>query len=119
MSNKMYDVLKWVVMIVLPALATFVITICGLWSLPYSEPISGTITAVAALLGAALQFSNSNYSGDGTLNIDTSDDEVDTYSLDLTTALADLPSKSKIVLTVNTEVSEEETDELTDDDSDI
>lgn len=101
MSNKTYDILKWVAMVALPALATFVIAICGLWGFPYSEAIAGTITAVATFLGGLLQVSNKNYQGDGTLNVDTSDPEKDTYSLDLTTALEDLPNKSKVTFTVN------------------
>ena len=101
MPDKTYDILKWVAMVALPALATFVIAICGLWGLPYSEPISGTITALAAFLGALLQVSSKNYQGDGSLNIDTTDPEKDTYSLDLTTALEDLPNKSKVTFTVN------------------
>lgn len=108
MSDKIYDILKWVAMVALPALATFVISICGLWDLPYSEPISGTITALATLLGALLQISNYKYSGDGTLNIYTDDPDVDTYSLDFNTALEDIPNKSKVVLTVNSDAVREE-----------
>lgn len=101
MPDKTYDILKLVAMVALPALATLVIAICGLWGLPYSEPISGTITALAAFLGALLKVSSKNYQGDGSLNIDTTDPEKDTYSLDLTTALEDLPNKSKVTFTVN------------------
>lgn len=61
MSNKIYDVLKFIAQIVLPALATFYVTIAGLWSLPYPEEISGTIMAVDTLLGAMLMISSSNY----------------------------------------------------------
>lgn len=101
MNDKTYDILKWVAMVALPALATFVIAICGLWDLPNSEPISGTITAVAAFLGALLQIQSKTYKGDGTLNIDTSDPEKDVYSLDVTTDLSDLPNKKTVTFTVN------------------
>ena len=61
MSNKVYDVLKWIVMIVLPALATFYVTLASLWGWGYTEQISGTITAIATVLGAVLMISSNNY----------------------------------------------------------
>ena len=61
MSNKIYDILKFVAQIVLPALATLYVTIANIWSLPFGEQISGTIMAVDTLLGAVLMISSSNY----------------------------------------------------------
>lgn len=61
MSNKVYDVLKFIAQIVLPAVATFYVTIASLWALPYPEEISGTIMAIDTLLGAILMISSSNY----------------------------------------------------------
>ena len=61
MSNKTYDALKFIAQIVLPALATFYVTIAGLWNLPYPKEISGTVMAVDTLLGAILMISNSQY----------------------------------------------------------
>ena len=72
MSDKVYDVLKFIAQIVLPALATFYLTIAGIWSLPYGEQISGTIMAIDTLLGAILMISstkyNSNTVSDETIN---------------------------------------------------
>lgn len=61
LSDKVYDILKWVALIVFPALATLVSTVFGLWDIPYSEPIAGTITAIATFMGAILMVSSSNY----------------------------------------------------------
>ena len=61
MSNKVYDVLKFVAQIVLPALATFYLTLAGIWRLPFGEQISGTIMAVDTLLGAVLMISSNKY----------------------------------------------------------
>lgn len=61
MSNKVYDALKFVAQIILPALATFYVTLASLWNLPYPEQISGTIMAVDTLLGAILMISSNNY----------------------------------------------------------
>ena len=61
MSNKVYDVLKWIVMIVLPACATLYSALAAIWGLPYGEQIVGTITAVAAFLGTVLMISSVQY----------------------------------------------------------
>lgn len=61
MNNKVYDVLKFIAQIVLPALATFYLTIAKIWSLPFGEEISGTIMAIDTLLGAILMISSTKY----------------------------------------------------------
>lgn len=61
MNNKVYDILKWFAMIVLPALATLYLGLSNVWGLPYGEQISTTITLVNTFLGAVLMISNSNY----------------------------------------------------------
>ena len=61
MSNKVYNVLKWIAMIVLPALATLYMGLSAIWGLPYGEEVSGTITLVDTFLGAVLMISTSQY----------------------------------------------------------
>ncbi len=61
MSNKVYDVLKWIVMIVLPACATLYAALSGIWGLPFAEQIPATITAVDAFLGVVLMISSAQY----------------------------------------------------------
>ncbi len=61
MSNKTYDILKFIAQIVLPAVGTFYFALASIWGLPYGEEIVGTITAVDALLGALLGISTVNY----------------------------------------------------------
>lgn len=61
MSNKVYDILKYIAQIVLPALATFYVAIAGLWDLPFPKEISGTVMAIDTLLGACLMISSKNY----------------------------------------------------------
>lgn len=61
MSNKVYDVLKYVAQIVLPALGTLYFALSSIWGLPYGEQIVGTITAIDAFLGALLGISSANY----------------------------------------------------------
>jgi len=64
MTDKMYDVLKWVAQILLPAVATLYFAIAQIWGLPYGEQIVGTITAIDAFLGALLQISTNQYNKD-------------------------------------------------------
>ena len=61
MSNKLYDILKFIAQIVLPAIATFYVTIASIWALPLGDEISRTVMAVDTLLGALLMISNANY----------------------------------------------------------
>lgn len=61
MSNKMYDILKYVAQIVLPALATLYFALSAIWGFPYGEQIVGTITAIDAFLGALLGISTVQY----------------------------------------------------------
>ena len=60
--DKVYDVLKWVAIVALPALATFVAIISKIWGwAELGVMISQTITAVAVLLGALLGISAVQY----------------------------------------------------------
>lgn len=61
MSNNVYDVLKFIAQIVLPALGTLYFALASIWGLPYGEEIVGTITAVDAFLGALLGLSTAQY----------------------------------------------------------
>lgn len=61
MSNKTYDILKNIALIVLPALATLWLTISKIWGLPYGEEIAATITAIDVFLGALLKISSVYY----------------------------------------------------------
>ena len=61
MSNRMYDILKFVAQIILPALGTLYFALASIWGLPYGEQIVGTITAVDAFLGALLGISTATY----------------------------------------------------------
>lgn len=61
MNNKVYDVLKYVAQIVLPALATLYFALAGIWNFPYVEQVVGTISAVDTFLGVLLGISSNNY----------------------------------------------------------
>lgn len=61
LSNKTYDVLKWIAMYLLPALGTLYFALAGIWGLPYGEQIVGTITAIDTFLGVILGISTASY----------------------------------------------------------
>lgn len=64
LTNKTYDILKWIVVIVLPAAATLYAALGGIWGLPLVTEITGTITAADTFLGAVLMISSANYKGE-------------------------------------------------------
>ena len=61
MSNKVYDFLKWIAQILLPAIGTLYFALAGIWNFPYAEAVVGTITAVDTFLGVLLGISTVNY----------------------------------------------------------
>lgn len=61
LSNKTYDILKYIAQIVLPAIGTLYFALAAIWGLPYAEQVIGTITAIDTFLGVVLGFSSSTY----------------------------------------------------------
>ena len=61
MSDKKYDILKWVATIILPAFITMLIAIFSAWDMPYIEPITATLTAINVFIGAVVQKSSKSY----------------------------------------------------------
>lgn len=59
--DRLYDILKWVAIIVMPAMSTFIVGLGGIWSLPYAGQVAATVTAVGVLLGAFLGLSSAQY----------------------------------------------------------
>lgn len=61
MSNKTYDILKWIATVGLPALTAFWLTIGQIWSIPYTEPIGATLAAITTLACALLGIGSIQY----------------------------------------------------------
>lgn len=100
LNDELYNFLKWMAQIVLPAMGTLYFGLSSIWGLPYGEQVVGTITALDAFLGAILGVSTAKYTGDGTLHIDTSKPDKDSYNLALDTPLDKLPEKKSVTLKV-------------------
>lgn len=61
MNDKVYDALKWVAQILLPALGALYAALAGIWGFPYAEQIVGTISAIDLFLGALLGISSRKF----------------------------------------------------------
>lgn len=61
LSNKMYDILKWVAQILLPAFAMLYLGLAKVWGLPYGDEVVATMTAFDLFLGMLLGISNAAY----------------------------------------------------------
>ena len=61
LPDKMYDILKWITMIVIPALTTAYVGLAAVWGWPYAEEIAKTSAVICTLLGALLGISTAQY----------------------------------------------------------
>lgn len=61
LSSTVYNILKAIALVWLPALGTLYFAVAQIWGLPYAEQIVGTITAVDAFLGAVLKVSSDEF----------------------------------------------------------
>lgn len=61
MSNKVYDVLKWITLVALPATTALWLALANIWGFPYAEAIGATLAAITTFLGALLGVSSLQY----------------------------------------------------------
>ena len=62
LNDKMYDFLKWIAIVALPALSTFIVVLGKIWGWgDIANMIGQSITAFAVLLGALLGISSIQY----------------------------------------------------------
>lgn len=66
LSNKVYDVLKWMALLALPALGTLVFTLSSIWGWEYGDKINGTISAVGVFIGAVIGIASAKYKKEDT-----------------------------------------------------
>ena len=60
-NSKIYDVLRWISAVVLPAVCALWLTLANIWGWPYAEAIGATMAAVTTFLGAVLGISSIQY----------------------------------------------------------
>lgn len=61
MNDKVYDALKWIALVCLPAIGTLYFALAGIWGFPYAEEVVGTITAIDTFLGVLLGIASTAY----------------------------------------------------------
>lgn len=61
LSNKLYDAMKWIALIALPAAGTLYFALAGIWNWPFADQVVGTITAVDTFLGAVCGIASASY----------------------------------------------------------
>lgn len=61
MTNKIYDILKWISVIVIPAIVVLINTLGQVWNWEYTKEISMTISAIGVFIGALIQISSAKY----------------------------------------------------------
>lgn len=60
-NDKVYDILKWLCLIALPALSVLYSALAGVWGWPYAQEVATTINAVVAFMGALIGISTASY----------------------------------------------------------
>lgn len=104
-SNKVYNVLKYVTQIVLPAIGTFYFALASIWGFPHGEEVVGTLTVIITFLGTTLGISTHRYNkngigSDGAIVIDQGDDVSGNAYVQFDKELSDIRGKNEIVLKV-------------------
>ena len=75
LSNRTYDILKWIDLVCLPAIGTAWAGLAQIWNLPYPDEIPATIMVICTLLGALLGVSSATYYKGMGNSIEMPDDE--------------------------------------------
>lgn len=111
LSNRMYDALRWVALVGLPAFAALYFSLSDIWNLPYALQVVGTATVFDTFLGTVLGISNRNYKKsdarfDGSMTVDTRDPEKDVISFQLKNPVEELSERDSVELKVDTPPAE-------------
>ena len=113
-NDRVYNNLKWITQILLPAAGTLYFALGGIWGWPYVEQVVGSVTALVTFLGVTLGISGYNYNKDavtvssrpdGTLNLVRKEDGSILYDFDANDTFADLSNKDGVVFKINKDPS--------------
>ena len=61
LPDRIYDLMKWLTLVVIPALTTAYVGLSGVWGWPYAEEVAKTSAVICTLLGALLGISTAQY----------------------------------------------------------
>ena len=104
-SNKVYNVLKYITQIVLPAAGMLYFGLSEIWGFPHGEEVVGTLTIIITFLGTALgistyQYNKNDIRSDGAIVIEQGDDVSGDAYVQFDKELSDIRGKNEIVLKV-------------------
>lgn len=103
-TGKLYEYLKWLAQIVLPAVGALYLALASLWGLPSPQEVAGTILAIDTFLGVILGISQVAYGkaiGGGTMHVNDMDEKV-MYNLELDDDPSELKNMKEVRFKVNT-----------------
>jgi hypothetical protein len=102
LSNSMYDRLKFMALVTLPALTSLYFGVAQLWKWPNVAAVVGTMTLLDTFIGSLVGVSNRSYSPplDGNIHVDKTDPAKDVYSIEMHTPLPEIDKKDSILLKV-------------------
>lgn len=103
-SSRLYNFLKYLAQVVLPAAGVLYFALSQIWGLPNGEEVVGTIVAVDAFLGALLAvntvaYNKSGAKFDGTINV-FEDEETKTFQIDVNDDPYELEKKGEVIFKV-------------------
>lgn len=106
LSNRTYDALKWVAMVLLPAIGALYFGLAQIWGLPSAEEVIGTVTVVDTFLGVILglstkQYNNSGAKYDGDVDVVENEEGKKSFLLNLYSDPQNLDQQNEIVFKVN------------------
>ena len=102
-KSELYDILKRIAMLYLPAAGTLYFTLAQIWHLPAGDEVVGSITAIDTFLGIALHLSSASYSGDGSIVTKVGDQGQPVMSFTLNTPPEELTGKKSVLFTYRDE----------------
>ena len=108
LTNRLYDILKWVTIIGLPAIGTALLTVGEIWDLSYSPKVAETINVIILMFGAMIGISTSQYNRDsliekskaGTLEIGMDGDDVTLEKLKIEMSPEEIVKREEIVFRI-------------------
>lgn len=105
LNNNVYDTLKWITTILLPAISAAYFALATLLNLPWSAEVVGVIAIVITFMGSVLHISTNTYNAsdqkyDGIMHVDSSDPDKDVFNFELNESPESFPNKDTLTFKV-------------------
>ena len=108
LSNRLYDVLKWVTMIGLPAIGTALLAISEIWNVEYGPEVAETINVIILMFGTMVGVSTAQYNRKkamekpegGVLEVGTDGTDVTLHKLEIDMSPEEIASRDEVVFRI-------------------